>query len=123
MTHELAVHRWDAQAAAGEPEPLADAVAARTASTSCSRSSCPIADVSAVDGSLHLHATDGDGEWFIETADGLTWSHAHEKGDVAVRGTTSDLLLRPVGPAATTTPSRSSATPTVLDRWRAATRF
>jgi hypothetical protein len=52
-----------------------------------------VAALSGVGGSVHLHATDGDGEWFIETGDGLTWTRAHEKGDVAVRGTTSDLLL------------------------------
>ncbi|WP_068165661.1 maleylpyruvate isomerase family mycothiol-dependent enzyme [Rhodococcus phenolicus] len=48
---------------------------------------------------LHLHATDPDlaegvGEWLIGLgAETLTVEHAHAKGDVAVRGSASDLLL------------------------------
>ncbi|MGH9231596.1 MAG: maleylpyruvate isomerase family mycothiol-dependent enzyme, partial [Acidimicrobiales bacterium] len=49
---------------------------------------------------LHLHATDvggaeaGEGEWLV-TLDpaGMTVEHRHARGDVAVRGTASDLLL------------------------------
>ncbi|ORX06879.1 maleylpyruvate isomerase family mycothiol-dependent enzyme [Mycolicibacillus trivialis] len=48
--------------------------------------------------SIHLHATDGDlgpaGEWTLRTGpDGLTWSHEHGKGSVALRGRAVDLLL------------------------------
>lgn len=44
--------------------------------------------------SLHLHATDGDGEWMIVLgADGFAYEHGHGKGDVAVRGTMTDLAL------------------------------
>lgn len=43
---------------------------------------------------LHLHATDGEGEWMLTLgADGTTWAHGHGKGSAAVRGTTADLLL------------------------------
>ena len=46
---------------------------------------------------VHLHATDDvpdhAGEWMISVADEVTWSHDHGKGDVAVRGAASDLLL------------------------------
>jgi uncharacterized protein (TIGR03083 family) len=121
MTHELAVHRWDAQAANGAPQPLADDVADDGIDELLTEF-LPIADVSGVGGSLHLHATDGDGEWFIETADGLTWSRAHEKGDVAVRGTTSDLLLFSWGrlPADRLEVLGDES---VLTRWRAATQF
>ena len=50
---------------------------------------------------IHLHATDpeladveGAGEWLITLApEGLTVTHEHSKGDVAVRGPVSDLLL------------------------------
>ena len=47
---------------------------------------------------LHLHATDDSlgptGEWLIvNDEDGLAWSHAHAKGDAAVRGSARDLLL------------------------------
>ena len=42
-------------------------------------------------GTVHLHCTDVDGEWFI-AADGQV-DRTHAKGDVAIRGTASDLLL------------------------------
>ncbi|MGA8296372.1 MAG: hypothetical protein WB770_04955 [Acidimicrobiales bacterium] len=42
-------------------------------------------------GSVHLHCTDVTGEWFIEPNG--TVNRAHANGDVAVRGTASDLLL------------------------------
>lgn len=47
---------------------------------------------------LHLHATDEGlgptGEWtVVHDEDGVSWSHAHGKGDAAVRGRAVDLLL------------------------------
>ena len=43
---------------------------------------------------LHFHATDGDGEWLVRLeADGPVFTREHSKGDVAARGTASDLLL------------------------------
>jgi uncharacterized protein (TIGR03083 family) len=121
MTHELAVHRWDAQAAGGDPAPLDPEVAA-DGIDELLEEFVPIADLSSVGGTIHLHAEDGDGEWFIETADGLSWSRAHQKGDVAVRGTTSDLLLHLWGrlPQEGVEVLGDEA---VLQRWRDATRF
>ena len=46
------------------------------------------------EGSLHLHRTDGDGEWLLTTVDGeLVATFEHARGDAAARGTASDLLL------------------------------
>ena len=42
-------------------------------------------------GTVHLHCTDGEGEWFIDT-DG-TVERKHQKADVALRGSAADLLL------------------------------
>ena len=43
---------------------------------------------------LHLHRTDGDGEWLLSSAgDQLVVGHEHAKGDAAARGTASDLNL------------------------------
>jgi hypothetical protein len=47
---------------------------------------------------LHLHATDDGlgptGEWTITNdEEGLSWTHDHGKGDVALRGPARDLLL------------------------------
>jgi hypothetical protein len=45
-------------------------------------------------GTIHLHATDGEGEWLL-TVDGAETQveRGHAKGDVAVRASASDLLL------------------------------
>jgi uncharacterized protein (TIGR03083 family) len=47
---------------------------------------------------LHLHATDAGlgptGEWtIVNDEDGVSWTHDHGKGDVALRGPARDLLL------------------------------
>jgi uncharacterized protein (TIGR03083 family) len=43
---------------------------------------------------LHLHATDADGEWLIRGGDPvITWERGHAKGDAAVRGRAVDLFL------------------------------
>jgi uncharacterized protein (TIGR03083 family) len=101
--HEVAVHRADAAIALGndfalEPEVAADAISEwleRVAlQTGRGGAALPLAD----DNTLHLHATDpglGDaGEWTIRVADGgITWSHQHGKGTVALRGGATELLL------------------------------
>jgi uncharacterized protein (TIGR03083 family) len=122
MTHELAVHRWDAQAAAGAPEPVATDVAEDGIDELLSEFS-PAADLSGLAGTLHLHATDGGGEWFMDTTgDGLTWERSHTKADVAVRGATSDLLLVLWGRKGTDA-LEVLGDAAVFDRWRSATRF
>ena len=86
---ETAIHRYDAQLAAG--------------------AAAPVERVLAVDGideffdlvpfwpwaervrgngeTLHLHCTDGDGEWLARlNPDGLVVTREHAKGDVAARG-------------------------------------
>ena len=51
-------------------------------------------------GSLHLHCTDGDGEWLVVPRDGvLVMTHEHAKGAVAWRGTAIALLLTAWGRA------------------------
>ncbi len=44
---------------------------------------------------MHLHRTDGDGEWMFagDGEGGVTVTHEHGKGDAAVRGTAANLLL------------------------------
>ena len=73
-----------------------------TVSTSTSRSSCPLffdrstwSDAGApAEATVHLHATDVDGEWMIRIGDTeITAEHGHGKGDVAARGRAADLFL------------------------------
>ena len=101
--HEVLVHRADAALALG-----ADfVVPAERAADSVSewlglleeRPFAPADNPLAEGATLHLHATDDGlgptGEWTIasDTEDGITWSHEHGKGDVALRGPAKELLL------------------------------
>ena len=61
------------------------------------------------------------GEWVIRFGDpGFEWSHAHEKGDVAVRGPVSDLYLLMWG-RAPLDDLESFGDAGVVARWRSAT--
>ena len=42
---------------------------------------------------MHVHSTDADGEWLVDFDNGLAVTREHAKGDVAVRGPASDLML------------------------------
>lgn len=96
MAHETAVHLWDAQAASGSPL----AIEAELASDGIDEFFEHMLDrsaetVAAIGGSVHLHCTDVAGEWTVrplQTGElGVTREHA--KGDCALRGRASDLLL------------------------------
>ena len=98
MTHETLVHMWDAETVTSEHLPVDSDLAndgidefiegpLQFSSNLNRKFSYPT-------GSLHLHRTDGEGEWLLEpSSDGLTVAHVHAKGDVAVRGTSMKLLL------------------------------
>jgi uncharacterized protein (TIGR03083 family) len=93
QVQEAAVHRWDIQMASGtapdpiEPDIAADSIDEFLAVTLpwCVNPDKPLP------GTVHLHCTDIDGEWFIH-ADGRV-EPIHAKGDVAIRGTAAGLLL------------------------------
>ena len=96
QAQETAVHRWDAENAAGrefaiDPAIAADAVDEFLEFSTPSR----IDGAAAMGGSVHTHPTDADGEWMIyERDDGsLEVERTHGKGDAALRATASDLLL------------------------------
>ncbi len=101
MAHETAIHRWDAQSATGQqdaldPEFAVDGIDERLTNLTPSMQFNPAGATALVgDGeSIHLHATDTDGEWLLQfTPDGVTVEPIHAKGDVAVRGPAHDLLL------------------------------
>lgn len=97
IAHETAVHRWDAERATGAPAPIDAELALDGVDEVIEvglqqrRSGDPIPHP---DGSLHLHRTDGEGEWLVVPVDGrLVVTKEHAKGDVAVRGSASELLL------------------------------
>ncbi|HEX7322692.1 MAG TPA: maleylpyruvate isomerase family mycothiol-dependent enzyme [Mycobacterium sp.] len=101
--HEVTVHRADAALALGRsyqlaPELAADAISewldVTTQRAGRDTGAAPLNDGQ----TIHLHATDPGlgpvGEWTVRAdATGLTWSHEHGKGSVALRGPALDLLL------------------------------
>jgi uncharacterized protein (TIGR03083 family) len=97
--HEAMIHRVDAALALGVGHPLEVAFAADGISEWLGLLAArPGAAILPDGATVHLHATDEglgiEGEWAIRGgADGIGWEHAHEKGDVAVRGAAADLLL------------------------------
>ncbi|MEY2419267.1 MAG: hypothetical protein QOG90_1947 [Actinomycetota bacterium] len=99
QAQEIAVHRYDAEiAAAGIAEALDPAIAKDGIDEYFdlfvprvdARNPIRIGDVT-----IHLHATgDAEGEWLITCGDNTpVVTHEHAKGDVALSGAASDLLL------------------------------
>ena len=122
--NETAVHRWDMQNAAGEPE----AVDAHHAVDAIDEY-FGVMRVIGSDGlrgdgeTIHWHCTDIDGEWLVRLApDGLEVSREHAKGDVALRGPASDLLLVTIGraPASSIEMLGDAA---LVERWREGAKF
>jgi uncharacterized protein (TIGR03083 family) len=96
MAHETAVHRWDADGAAGESQPIEAALASDGVDEFLDHfTAWRQDDAPPLGGSVHLHCTDVAGEWIVhEDDDGaLQLERRHEKGDAALRGSASDLLL------------------------------
>ena len=95
MAHETAVHLWDATEAAEMVNPL-DATLASDGIDEfltyflgdATKSAAPVG------GSVHLHCSDVPGEWTVREQDGgFSVAREHSKGDCAIRGTASDILL------------------------------
>ena len=104
MTHETAVHRADGQLAAGaapviEPDIAADGIDEWLTFVTVpdpGREDTRLAGLRPGQ-SLHVHAGDvpsGQGEWLVSHgADGIGVRREHGKGDAALRGPASGLLL------------------------------
>ena len=92
MAQETAVHRWDAQLAAGGPSPIDPDLAIDGIDEFLDHFVDPPGD--GATGSVHLHAGDAPGEWWVAPGkEGWTIEREHRKGDAAIRGSASDLLL------------------------------
>jgi len=101
---EVAIHRWDAQdgatAASGPgrstPQPLDGAVAAAGIGEFVVEFLPGLLtrdDVEGLTGLLHLYATDGPGEWWVDLDRPGVAPSIRTPADLGVRGTRSDLLL------------------------------
>lgn len=105
MAQETAMHRWDADAAAGHRMPIESRLASDGIDEflthfvdDVARAAQPVA------GSVHIHCTDVSGEWTVRELmipdddfpglpAGFDVTREHAKGDCALRGPASDLLL------------------------------
>jgi uncharacterized protein (TIGR03083 family) len=94
QAHEAAVHRWDAQASTGTPEPIASDVAADGIEEFFDWM-LTSEDVVGFEGELAvgLAPTDHDDARTIAIGDGLLDPRAGASPDLTIRGTASDLLL------------------------------
>ncbi|MDQ1400699.1 MAG: hypothetical protein QOK20_2631 [Acidimicrobiaceae bacterium] len=132
MAHETAVHRWDGEAGAGEPGPIApdlavDGIDEFLGFVGLWLSRQPVADLK---GSLHLHATDtdggvgegggGGGEWSIDLwPDRIEHRREHSKADAAIRGPVSDLQLWMVNRIPADSPRlQLFGNRAIIDSWR-----
>lgn len=101
--HEVAVHRADAALAVGSgftfpPDVAADGITEWLERVAIQAGGDGAALPLEAGNTLHLHATDpglgAAGEWTIGVSEaGISWSHQHGKGTVALRGGATELLL------------------------------
>ncbi|MGW5051649.1 maleylpyruvate isomerase family mycothiol-dependent enzyme [Actinokineospora sp. NPDC004072] len=92
--HEVLVHRADALLALGRPVAEDPALAADGVAEWLSLLVGGNAPALDGDRTLHLHATDTDGEWTLRhDGAGLVCEPGHAKASAAVRGPAMDLLL------------------------------
>ena len=99
MALETAVHRWDAQLALGVPKPIEPGLAVEGIEETYDvllahrRRRTPAVLIGRGE-TYHLHRTDGPGEWLVEfLPEQPVVRREHAKGDIALRGSASDLLL------------------------------
>jgi uncharacterized protein (TIGR03083 family) len=96
QAHETSIHRYDAQLAAGAPQPLAGALAADGIDElfAVTPHRPTASQMRGAGETVHVHCTDRDGEWLVRLgSDGMDVTREHAKGDVAVRGAASELFL------------------------------
>jgi uncharacterized protein (TIGR03083 family) len=98
---EVAIHRFDIEhAAAGEDGPSPTPVDGDVAAAGIEEFLIEFlpglltqVGIDTPSGTLHLHATDGPTEWWIDLNDDGSARREHAKADTALRGIRSDLLL------------------------------
>ncbi len=117
VANELAVHRVDMELARGAAAPIERKLAA-DGIDELGMIMVHAPGVTTGNGeTIHLHATDGDGEWLLTLAGtGFEMRHEHSKGDVALRGTVSDLELTLYG-RTTNGPIEQLGYASAVDAW------
>ena len=95
---EAAIHRVDVEQAAGSARPSVEGELAVTGVDEMIEIFLPYEklpeELGPAGRTLHLHATDREGEWLLRLrAGGIDAERGHAKGDAALRGTAADLFL------------------------------
>jgi uncharacterized protein (TIGR03083 family) len=122
--NELAVHRYDAQSARATPEPIDRALAVDGIDEMVTRLVLTCDRSGQASGqTIHLHGTDDDAsdeppaEWLLTLQpDRVDSVRQHAKGDLALRGSASDLELLLYG-RPTVGPVERLGDESVLDAW------
>jgi uncharacterized protein (TIGR03083 family) len=131
MLHEALVHRVDAELALGrdpvvEPVIAADAIEEFLDNlTNFDWLAERLATFDRWGQSLHVHSTDGEGEWVITfEAPGFVWTRRHQKATVAVLGSTGDLMMLLYGRRSPRDPRFTVfGPPALLESWQQHTSF
>jgi hypothetical protein len=92
MANEVAVHAWDARAAAGKPEPI-EAELAADAIDEWLTVMGPMRPPEGLSGTLHILCTDAAGDWTVDLAS-FTTEGGGAPADAELRGPASGILLR-----------------------------
>jgi uncharacterized protein (TIGR03083 family) len=125
QAHETAMHRVDAQLAAGSAEPI-DASLAADGIDEWVGMLAAMGLHQRFGGSgetVHFHCTDVDGEWLVRIdPDQVVIERQHAKGDVAARGAASELLCWLQGRAPIER-LEVFGDVSLLDRWREHAKF
>jgi uncharacterized protein (TIGR03083 family) len=119
QAHETSVHRWDAESAIGTPTPIGPELAVDGVDELLETFLARVEPerLGGDGATVHLHATDTAGEWVLQfDADAVRIERTHRKGDVAVKGSASDLLLYLYGRRAVAD-LEVFGDGTVLERW------
>ncbi len=125
QAHETAMHRVDAETAVGEVHDIdaqlaVDGIDEWLSMVGKTRRGKPPTGEGET---LHFHCTDVAGEWLVRLRpDGIDVAREHAKGDVAARGSASDLLrwLQGRGPLDRLAVFGDAA---LLERWREVATF
>ena len=130
QTHESIVHAWDRQLATGDalaevdPAVASDGIDELLELLTDPRLVDPAA-LAPEGETIHVHATDVEGEWLLALSPaGFAFTREHAKGDLALRGPATDLLvvLNDRAPLDATAIEVFGST-TVLDRFLAVANF
>ncbi|MEX0947529.1 MAG: maleylpyruvate isomerase family mycothiol-dependent enzyme [Acidimicrobiia bacterium] len=125
QAHETAMHRVDAQLAAGTAQPIDAHLAADGIDewVTLLPNMAWREERSGAGETIHLHCTDVEGEWMLRLgASGLDVERTHGKGDVAARAPASSLLAWVMGRGAID-PLEVFGDRALLERWREDTKF